>query len=188
MYYNHCIGFIEGLTEIDMINILYIHGYGSSSNSPSSKIDLLESEFINVYRVAPNYNNGFKSAVQEVLDFVKDLDINGVIGTSMGGYMAPILGKPYVSINPCLFPSISLEKYNVCDESLSSYPDLTIKNISGLVLIGMNDTVIDPVASIDFFQDKLPILVDDSADHQFSDLSKYIDNITSFLFSANSSC
>lgn len=179
-----------------MINILYIHGYGSSSTSPSEKIIQLESEFRTVYRIAPDYDLGYESALEEVLDFVKyinseeDALVDALIGTSMGGYLATHVSQelviPYVSINPCIYPSLSLEKYGLSGDGLYSYPDFSVDSVaSGLVLLGMQDSVIDPYETIVFLNNRLPYLIDDDACHQFPSLEKHMDDIAIFLYSAS---
>lgn len=172
-----------------MINILYIHGYNSSSTSQSLKIEQLEKEFNNVYRIAPDYDLGYDSVVREVLEFAKDLEIDALIGTSMGGYLAADISQklvvPYVSINPCIYPSLSLVKYGLSGDELHSYPDFSPSDLSGLVLLGMKDVVIDPFETMIFLDNRLPLLIDDDACHQFPDLVNYIDEIAIFLYSAS---
>lgn len=158
------------------------------------KITQLEGEFKTVYRIAPNYDLGYESALREVLDYVKQINsertfVDALIGTSMGGYLAADVSKklviPYVSINPCIYPSISLEKYGLGDE-LYSYPDFSVDSLaSGLVLLGMRDNVIDPYETIIFLNNRLPYLIDDDACHQFPSLEKHVDDIAIFLYSAS---
>lgn len=158
-----------------MINILYIHGYNSSSTSPSVKIAQLENEFKTVYRIAPDYDLGYESALKEVLDFVKQIksegsSVDALVGTSMGGYLAADVSQklvvPYVSINPCIYPSISLEKYGLDDDVLDSYPAFLVDSVArGLVLLGMQDNVIDPHETMNFLDNRLLYLIDDDACH-----------------------
>lgn len=180
-----------------MINILYIHGYNSSSSSPSVKITQLENEFGTVYRIAPDYDLGYESALKEVFDFVKQINSEGsfvgaLVGTSMGGYLAADVSQklvvPYVSINPCIYPSLSLslEKYGLTGDELHSYPDFSVDSVaSGLVLLGMQDNVIDPYETMNFLDNRLPLMIDYDACHQFPSLEKHIDDIAMFLFSAS---
>lgn len=173
-----------------MINILYIHGYNSSSTSQSLKIEQLEKEFNSVYRIAPDFDLGYDSVVREVLEFAKDLEIDALIGTSMGGYLAADISQklvvPYVSINPCIYPSLSLEKYGLTGDELYSYPEFSVDSVaSGLVLLGMQDNVIDPYDTIIFLNNRLPYLINDDACHQFPNLEKHIDEIAIFLYSAS---
>ena len=177
-----------------MINILYIHGYNSSSTSPSVKIAQLENEFKTIYRIAPDYDLGYESALKEVLDFVEQIKSEGsvvgaLVGTSMGGYLAADVSQklviPYVSINPCIYPSLSLEKYGLIGDELHSYPDFSVDSVaSGLVLLGMQDNVIDPHETMIFLDNRLPLMIDDGACHQFPSLENHIDEIAMFLFSA----
>ena len=178
-----------------MINILYIHGYNSSSTSPSVKITQLENEFKTVYRIAPDYDLGYESTLKEVLDFVEQIKSEGsvvdaLVGTSMGGYLAADVSQklviPYVSINPCIYPSLSLEKYGLIGDELHSYPDFSVDSVaSGLVLLGMQDNVIDPYETMIFLNNRLPLMIDDDACHQFPSLENHIDEIAIFLFSAS---
>lgn len=179
-----------------MINVLYIHGFGSSADSSSQKITQLEKEFVNVYRVAPDYTLGYDSIVKEVLDYVKRINaeqdefIDAIIGTSMGGYLSAVIAKvlsvPFVCINPVIYPNITLEKYGLEPNILSSYPDfLLYDKTSALALIGMKDTVIDPIQSLALLSGEMPVIEDMNACHQFSDLSPWINDITDFLYNAS---
>lgn len=186
--------YVESREIEKMINILYIHGYNSSSTSPSVKITQLENEFKTVYRIAPDYDLGYESALKEVLDFVEQIksegsSVDALVGTSMGGYLAADVSQklvvPYVSINPCIYPSLSLEKYGLIGDELHSYPDFSVDSAaSGLVLLGMQDNVIDPYETMMFLNNRLPLMIDDAC-HQFPSLEKHIDKIAIFLFSAS---
>ena len=178
-----------------MINVLYIHGYNSSSTSPSVKITQLENEFKTVYRIAPNYDLGYEATLKEVLDFVKHINseedafVDALIGTSMGGYLSAVIAEklviPFVCINPVIYPSITLEKYGLYSNVLSSYPDFLLDGkTSALALIGMKDSVIDPIQSLALLSSEMPIIEADAC-HQFPDLSNWIGDIADFLYSVS---
>ena len=105
----------------------------------------------------------------------------------MGGYLPDISQKlvvPYVSINPCIYPSLSLVKYGL-EVVMSFIHILTFLLVIWLVLLGMKDVVIDPFETMIFLDNRLPLLIDDDACHQFPDLVNYIDEIAIFLYSAS---
>lgn len=172
-----------------MINVLYIHGYNSSAIKESEKAKTLDAEFNKVYRIAPDYDMGFTHVINEVVDFCNEVgDIDAIIGTSMGGYLAQKIGEcsglPYVSINPAITPKVSLMKYDVPATSLDSY-SVYIPSTKGLMIVGLKDDLINPTHSIRIATDaKMPLIIDEDADHRFSDITEHIDEIAKFLYSS----
>ena len=179
-----------------MINVLYIHGYGSSVTRPGGqKIDQLGCEFSQVHRIAPNYDLGFESVVGEIASFIVNakseygVTFGAVIGTSMGGlmaqYIADEISVPYVSINPVMSPRESLAKYGVEPFALVTYPDYSGSS-RGMMIVGMQDEVINPYASVKHARNVyMPLVMDNTGDHRFEDISGHIDQIAEFLYSAS---
>ena len=87
-----------------MINILYIHGLGSSSSSSTGQ--LLKSYSDNsITFFNPTFSLSPKKALEEINQFIKENDIKLVVGSSLGGFYALQSNCKYgVVINPALTP------------------------------------------------------------------------------------
>ena len=87
-----------------MIKALYIHGLGSSSDSSTGKyFASLNSDDIVFYH--PSFSFSPKKAIKEINDFIKDHNIDIVVGSSLGGFYALLSDAKYgVVINPALIP------------------------------------------------------------------------------------
>lgn len=171
-----------------MINVLYIHGYGSDASVPSEKIELLKGEFRNVYRIAPDYDLGYESAMKEVNDFLDSHDVDALIGTSMGGYTANHIGTarkmPYVSINPAITPAKTLTRMDMLKKHVDSYNKPFVKS-HGLVVVGLKDKVIAPDKTIKLaLEYDMHIIVNNDADHRFdaSDFEDNLDDMAAHLY------
>jgi predicted esterase YcpF (UPF0227 family) len=163
------------------MNILYVHGYASGVKSSDPKYTAL-SNLGTVLAIAPDYDNGSSHVLSEVLEFSIKNDIDLIVGTSMGGWVAPhisnTLGIPFVALNPSIHPSINLKKYGGDTEIIDSYPDIS-KSGFGLVSVEMGDEVIDPKYTIDYFSDVYNVIPFDGGSHRFSNLDNLIDKIKS---------
>lgn len=177
-----------------MINVLYIHGFGSSALSKSSKVEILNKEFMNVFRVAPDYSKGYDESLNEIIEYIsflynKGIIIESVIGTSMGGYMAPIIsdlvGVPYVSINPSCEPKDTLKKYSL-GSMAESFKDFEVKP-GGMFIVGVNDEIISPEKIIKLIKSskfEVKLVKNEFEDHRFSNISPHIGEIAEFLYSS----
>ena len=87
-----------------MINILYIHGLGSSSKSSTGRLlSSLSNEKMTFYN--PSFSLSPKKALEEINAFIKENNIDMVVGSSMGGFYALQCDCKYgVVINPALTP------------------------------------------------------------------------------------
>lgn len=87
-----------------MLKVLYIHGLGSSSESSTGQLlHNLSDDKIIFYN--PSFSIHPKIAIEEVNKFIKDNDIDMVIGSSLGGFYALQSDCDYgVVINPALAP------------------------------------------------------------------------------------
>ena len=93
-----------------MLNVLYIHGLGSSSKSSTGQ--LLTSQNNDKYTF---FNHSFslspRKALEEVNQFIKDNHIDMVIGSSLGGFYALQSSCRYgIVINPALSPISDIKK------------------------------------------------------------------------------
>lgn len=93
-----------------MINILYIHGLGSSSESSTGRfLGEQSNEFVTFYH--PSFSASPKKALSEINEFIKSHDIQIVIGSSMGGFYALQCNCLFgVVVNPALTPIQDIKK------------------------------------------------------------------------------
>ena len=87
-----------------MINILYIHGLGSSSKSSTGQLFYgLNDDKYTFFN--PSFSLSPRKALEEINQFIKEKDIDIVIGSSLGGFYALQSDCRFgVVINPALTP------------------------------------------------------------------------------------
>ena len=119
-----------------MVNsVIYFHGLESSPGG--IKVDFLKQEVDFVEAPAMDYTK--EGVFEEWLDYVKTEEPDLIIGSSMGGYFAIALathtGIPVLVFNP----AVHSRKLEI--EGLGS----GTKKAKGIVVLGMNDKVINPI-------------------------------------------
>lgn len=82
------------------MKVAYLHGLESSSRPSSPKIRWLSKNFDSIYAPQIDYKKeeNFKTLLNEIKSFKPDL----IVGSSMGGYFAYIIGST-LKIKTCLF-------------------------------------------------------------------------------------
>ena len=182
------------------MKILYLHGFASAVKKSSKKYDEL-SKIGEVVPFAPDYCQGFDQVMKDTLVFAAAGNIQGIVGTSMGGYtashIAAQLKVPFVAINPSITPSQTLKKYigkhqNYDGSSyelklahVGSYPDFNT-TARGLVIVSALDEVIPAKDTQAFAKEKqLPIISCNYGDHRFEDISPLIEQISEHLLAAD---
>lgn len=178
------------------MKILYLHGFASAVKKSSKKYDEL-SKIGEVVPFAPDYCQGFDQVMKDTLVFAAAGNIQGIVGTSMGGYtashIAAQLKVPFVAINPSITPSQTLKKYvgkqqsydgssyELKLEHVDSYADFNTL-VKGLIIVSTLDEVIPAEDTQVFAKEKqLPIINCDYGDHRFEDISPLIEQITKHL-------
>lgn len=178
------------------MKILYLHGFASAVKKSSKKYDEL-SKIGEVVPFAPDYCQGFDQVMKDTLVFAAAGNIQGIVGTSMGGYtashIAAQLKVPFVAINPSITPSQTLKKYvgkhqsydgssyELKLEHVDSYVDFNTL-VKGLIIVSTLDEVIPAEDTQVFAKEKqLPIINCDYGDHRFEDISPLIEQITKHL-------
>jgi uncharacterized protein len=129
-----------------MKKILYLHGLESAQGG--AKVDYLATKGI-VHAPEMDYTRKdlFGYLIEVVSDFKPDL----IIGSSMGGYCAYVLGSlfkiPLLVFNPALHS----RKFE------PAIPDFVKKHYPQKmhVVVGDEDTVINPNTTLDFITDKI---------------------------------
>ena len=94
---------------VSALNILYLHGLGSSGNSNTVK--LLREALPNDTIYAPDLPFDMKDAVEYVREFYYSHSVDVVIGKSLGGFYACLCGGvSKIIVNPALKPVEGLTK------------------------------------------------------------------------------
>jgi hypothetical protein len=124
------------------MNVLYLHGLESKPSGP--KMRYLKDRFEHFY--APKIDYTHPDSYEEILDLCIAEEFDMIIGSSMGGYYAcaigSTLGTPVIVFNPALH-SRSFEPYGVVFGN---------KPLDGVAVLGMDDTVIDPIKTYEILQ------------------------------------
>ena len=109
-----------------MKRILYIHGFNGSptGNTYKNILDALPKGY-ELYSIDYDESNCRKARMQ-ILDYISEHNIDLVIGSSLGGFIALTLtGIPRFLINPCWVPSAELDKLtepgHEYEEMISTY-------------------------------------------------------------------
>ena len=168
------------------MNILYIHGFGSSYDPEHEKIKALET-LGTVSGVNVDYCAGFTAVYERALAAVMDNDINLVVGTSMGGYLAAHVaskaGVPFVSLNPVIVPSITLQKWvgnfvdfkgnehSLSKRTATSYPDIATEG-AGLVVVETADEVLSASDTVDALDKVFNVHVMVGGSHRFTHINE----------------
>lgn len=121
-----------------MKKILYLHGLESSQGGP--KVDFLSTKG---EVCAPAMNYRADDLNQQVVDMMEQFEPNLIIGSSMGGYVADILGVRY-DIQTLLFnPALHGRSFEPTIDTSILTTDATCVTTC-FVLLGLGDLVINP--------------------------------------------
>lgn len=137
-----------------MIKIFYIHGFGSTSDSPTLKN--LQETYPDA--IGLDYDHNFpRESITKLARQVNEYSIGDsvvIVASSLGGWYAEQLTDrvvaDFILYNPATQPWVSLEKYDVSDEVLKKYEWYSktyrpaIPVASRTVIISVDDKVIDP--------------------------------------------
>ncbi len=126
-----------------MKNILYLHGLDSKISA--EKRGVLE-KFGTVYAPDLNYYED-SHAVETILKYYPGLDIDVIIGSSMGGfagyYVADALKRPALLFNPALQKRSVNQHIPLFQNSCNSLKE---------IVLGQVDEVIPPADTLNFLQ------------------------------------
>lgn len=174
----------------------YFHGFASAPR-PGGKGDLLQQSLgIPVFQPQIDYHqmHWWESLLGELSDFEKCTGMHCMAlgGSSLGGFTAEMMhritGLPTLLLNPAYSPAHSIRKYlglnhnHVTGQAFEmgaqhielvgelqaqrdALTDFVRDNV--IVFTGLQDTVIDPVASKEFFGTWYSRIYDLDADHTF---------------------
>ncbi len=133
--------FIFDKKKRNKMNILYLHGLDSKL-SPQKR-EILE-EFGKVFAPDMDYHKN-PDAIATVLEMFADIDINAVVGSSMGGFVAyhvsNLLHRPALLFNPALAKRSVAQNIPQQEEMYNNYKQL---------VIGQQDEVVNPSETLQF--------------------------------------
>jgi hypothetical protein len=126
------------------MKIAYLHGLESSIDQKDPKIIFLNNNFTEVYTPSINYVKD-ESSFSKVLSKIKKMKPDVIVGSSMGGYFAYIIGSK-LGIETILFNPA------VVDRSFDPFVDKSeLKGTKHTVFLGKNDNVVSGVGIQTYF-------------------------------------
>lgn len=178
-----------------MLNIYYCHGFASQFDPGSSKIEAL-SKLGPVYGHNIDYTKPVDEIVQQCIDKLIEADIDIIIGTSMGGWLASVAGSrtgvPFVAINPAIEPSQTLRrhigkgvdyqgnKYELTSSVVSGYGPLPTDGC-GLILLDEGDDVFDWRETYDVYHKRYSVVSFPGGSHRFEHMEASLPLIEDFF-------
>lgn len=181
---------------------IYIHGFNSKGDPASPKIKELEKlgETITIdydsFSTFDSIDAHLSDEIERIYLSRKD-HFTVLVGTSLGGYWASIIGKklgiPAVLINPTVQPQYSLKKHvgiefkNYKDGQLNtmtedvpaSYPDAPDVGMF-LILLDQRDEVLDPKKTESWFTEN-PVVTFEGGSHRFEHMKEALPEINKFV-------
>lgn len=128
------------------MNILYLHGLMSTNKS--QKTEWLK-ETHSVFNPALNYKEDSKTIFNDLELLCKQHEIDLVIGSSMGGYLAYHLSQKFNI--PSLLFNPALEKNSIEKPPVDVVENLTIKHT---IVLGEKDEVVIPSETLKYLESR----------------------------------
>lgn len=169
-------------------NIVYLHGFASSWNAGSIKAQQL-SCWTAVDGFDLDYCQPAATLIESALKQLALCRVDLLMGCSMGGWLAAelsaITGLPFVGLNPCVEPAVTLRKYlgagrdyqgrdfYLTPEVVQSYRAFNM-NACGLVLLDAGDEVLDAEHSHSWLQGRYPVSTFPGGSHRFDHIPQAI--------------
>lgn len=175
------------------MRILYVHGFGSKFDPSLPKVKELmklgavygvDVDYLPRDSVAPR-NDVIKSIIEVVI--AKDIDL--IVGTSMGGWAAAVVGCatgiPFVAANPVLSPSKVLPSVSlVLTHRAASYEDFPMVGCRGLVLLDEEDDLLDAEATFKATREYYKVVRFSGGSHRFDHMEEALEYIEEFVNSS----
>jgi predicted esterase YcpF (UPF0227 family) len=172
------------------VKILYLHGFGSKYDPTQRKVNDLR-ELGTVIGETIDYTLDPYENIRRVSDICAFEKVDLIVGTSMGGWLANQVGEtcgiPYVTLNPALFPSVTLKrqigegtkfdgtKFFLSKETVENYPSWRFADSGcGLTLLQEGDELFDAQESYSLLMPYQTAYLFKDGSHRFDDLYKYI--------------
>jgi predicted esterase YcpF (UPF0227 family) len=180
-----------------VVNILYVHGFGSKFDFDSEKVQTLQ-ELGNVYGVNIDYTQPLSKTLAVCKHAINEYEIDLIVGTSMGGYTATMLGQmtniPFVSINPARNPPVMLRKYlgtnvdhygreyTMTEETLETYTEFPDQvSVNGLVLLDEDDELIDSGLTMRLLRNNYRVFMFPGGNHRFAHMKDALPMIEHYI-------
>lgn len=176
------------------MNILYLHGFGSLFDPESEKVQTLK-KLGDVYGSDIDWTLPPQKALARSSVIILECRIDLIVGTSMGGWGAAVLGEkfniPFIAINPAIEPQNTLKRhlgtgidyhgkpYTLTEQVVNQYYSF-IPDGYGLLLVALDDEVIDPSLTINKYSSKYPMTTYRTGGHRFSNLELALPEISAF--------
>lgn len=176
------------------MKILYVHGFGSKYDPTHDKIVKLSS-LGEVVGVNVDYTLGYDAVLNKIVDTAEIEQVDLIVGTSMGGYMAANAGArsgiPFVAINPAVTPSETLSKWvgnfvdhygndhSLREDVALAYPDISMDG-NGIVLLDLADEVISATKTRNMLDGVYSVFVFEGGNHRFAHMDKALPLIKEF--------
>jgi predicted esterase YcpF (UPF0227 family) len=178
----------------DQSNILYIHGFASQFDPQSGKNRML-AEMGDLYGVNLDYTRPHHEVKQRLRYAISEHDIDVVVGTSLGGYWAGVMGGeglPFIALNPAINPKETLRKYigdgetyfgepyHLAEEVLEDYQPFPLEGW-GLILLDEGDEVLDSQQTKQLLDDHYHVIMYPGGTHRFAHIEEAQNEIRKFL-------
>jgi predicted esterase YcpF (UPF0227 family) len=185
------------------MSILSISGFGSAGASPNKQrlLQLLSLQLFSksnreIFYFTPDYTETPSETIELYDAVIQDHhDIDLIVGTSMGGWLAQHLGNkygiPFVAINPAINPQKTLQRrigegtnyddtpYSLTEEVVNAYEPMGHGGC-GLILVDMDDEVIDSQETISTFSSSFQVSSFPGGNHRFTHWEESVQLIKSF--------
>jgi len=177
------------------MKILYVHGFGSRFDPEHEKVKQLE-QLGKVYGVDVEFCKGYENVFKTVSWSVEEHEIDLIIGTSMGGYIAAFVSEkydiPFVAFNPITQPSKTLERWlgsftdregrdhYLSDNIVEKYPDMSMEG-NGIVISEMGDDIVSAHKTESIVEDSYEFHKFTGGSHCFDHIEKAVPLIQNFL-------
>jgi len=177
------------------MNIMYLHGFGSKFDPNSTKI-LQLSELGDVDGFEIDYTLGEELVIEQSVAQIMNKDVDLLVGTSMGGWLAAklsnILSIPFTAFNPVILPSDTLQKYigehtDFCgkeyfldDHTVNQFTKISDSGY-GLVFLDEGDELIDSSVSKKTLEQYYRVISYTGGCHRFEHIPESISIIEKFL-------
>ena len=186
-----------------MQNILYLHGFHSSPNSEKTTIfaKYVKEHCPHINLVAPQLPCKPEQVMALLNELVAEFEFSGVVGSSLGGYLATYLSNklaiPAVVVNPAVKPfellhgylgpqqhPITQESYELTEDdmdSLKSWYQPILKYPNNIWLLQQEkDEVLDYKQALEKYQD-CKITFEQGGNHSFVGFERFVMQIIEFF-------
>ncbi|WP_416397131.1 YqiA/YcfP family alpha/beta fold hydrolase [Allohahella sp. A8] len=181
------------------MNIFYCHGFASAFNPVKPKIQCL-SELGPVHGINFDFTQPAETLVERCIAALLEHDIDLLVGTSMGGWLANVAGSraglPFVAINPAIEPSRTLMRhvgkgvdhqgrpYDLEASAVLSYSPFRLEGC-GLILLDAGDEVLDSAQTTSLCKPRFEVVSFPGGSHRFDHMEASLPVIDAFFHRAS---